>query len=197
MDTLNRPQPLVFSGNVAENWRVFQQEYEIYVAAAYSKIDKKRQSYILLNLAGHEAIERSKSFIYEEGESSEDPEVLIKKFSDLCRPQSNKTMERHKFNSRNQLPNEPFNAYLADLRIKASTCEYGTLNDELLCDRIVCGISSDAVRKLLLREDKSTLDKAIKICQVQELSENRVQQLQEPPKVDAVRRFHGAKPKTS
>ena len=52
------------------------------------------------------------------------------------------------------------------------------LKNDLMVDRIVCGIQSDTVRKLLLRTEDLTLDKAVKICQIHELSEMRVQELQ-------------------
>lgn len=59
-----RPDPLVFDGNIAENWRVFKQEYDIFIKAAHSNKPAKTKAFILLNLAGAEAIERERSFIY-------------------------------------------------------------------------------------------------------------------------------------
>ena len=178
MDLLNRPPPLDFTGNVAENWRLFEQNFDVFVSAAHPKADKKTRSYILLNLAGREAIQRSKGFQYADGESSEDPDVLKQKFAELCKPKTNLTIQRHKFNTRNQGTNESFNAYLSDLKIKAASCMFGDLKNDLMVDRIVCGIQSDTVRKLLLRTEDLTLDKAVKICQIHELSETRVQELQ-------------------
>ncbi|KAJ8333498.1 hypothetical protein SKAU_G00415060 [Synaphobranchus kaupii] len=115
-DGFRRPDPLVFDGNIAENWRVFEQEYDIFIAAAHSDKPARTQAYILLNLAGSEAIERERSFVYTAevrapgdngalitpAESKEDPECLKKKFWDICNPQTNITMERHKFNTRCQ-----------------------------------------------------------------------------------------------
>ena len=66
----------------------------------------------------------------------------------------------------------PFNPYVSDLRILADTCEYGMMKDEFICDKIVSGIVSDRVRKQLLKERSLTLDKAIQICQLNELSED-------------------------
>uniref|UniRef100_A0AAV2KNT6 Integrase catalytic domain-containing protein n=1 Tax=Knipowitschia caucasica TaxID=637954 RepID=A0AAV2KNT6_KNICA len=63
-DCFRRPDPLVFDGNIAENWRVFEQEYDIFVAAAHSDKSARTRAYILLNLAGPEAIERERSFVY-------------------------------------------------------------------------------------------------------------------------------------
>ena len=43
--------------------------------------------------------------------------------------------------------------------------------------RLVCGISNNIVRKLLLREDDLTLAKVIQMCQVNKLSEQRNKEL--------------------
>ena len=172
-----KPGPLPFEGNVAENWRRFVQEYDIFIAAAHSSKSKKVQAYILLDLAGSEAIERERSFSYEsEGENREDPECLKAKFAEICSPQTNITMERHKFNTAVQ-GQHSFQEFLADLRIKASTCRFGELKDEMIRDRLVCEIANNAVRKLLLRENDLTLTKAIHICEVNELSDKRIKKL--------------------
>ena len=71
-------------------------------------------------------------------------------------------MERHKFNARVQRV-EPFQSFVADLRILARTTEYGTLKDELIREKIVCYIASSFVRKQLLKERDLTLDRAIEI----------------------------------
>ena len=114
MAEFRKPDPLRFDGNVAENWRIFELDFDIFIAAAHSSKTKKEQAYILLNIAGREAIEKSRSFTYkpavtnDEGaivtpaEDKEDPDVLKKKFRELCSPQKNIIMERHKFNTRNQ-----------------------------------------------------------------------------------------------
>ena len=104
--------PLVLHGNVAENWRQFVQEYDVFIAAACSGKSKKIQAYILLNLVGGEAIEREKLFTYEESEYKEDPECLKRKFAEVCNPQTNVTMERHKFDTRVQQRGESIQSYM-------------------------------------------------------------------------------------
>ena len=42
--------------------------------------------------------------------------------------------------------------------------------EEFIRDRIVAGILSDTVRKLLLQEADLTLDKAVQICQLHKIS---------------------------
>ncbi|KAL1279192.1 hypothetical protein QQF64_025865 [Cirrhinus molitorella] len=202
-DCFRRPDPLSFEGNVADNWRIFEQEYDIFIAAAHHDKSAKTRAYILLNLAGPEAIERERSFVYaaevrapgENGailtpaETREDPECLKRKFREICNPQQNKTMERHKFHSRNQKQGETIESFISDLRIKAKACHFGELTDKLICDRIVCGINSEGLRKALLRDSDLTLTKAISICHIHEMTEENNKTLampQAPSNVDPV-----------
>ena len=55
---LRKPDALSLDGNVAENWRRFELEYDIYIAAAFSDKPEKVKAMILLNLAGREAIKQ-------------------------------------------------------------------------------------------------------------------------------------------
>lgn len=89
-----------FDGKVVTNWRRLAQEYDILVAAAQSGKSKNWHAYILLNLAGCEAIEKERSFSYDDkGRNREDPECQKTKFAEICIPRTNITMERHKFNT--------------------------------------------------------------------------------------------------
>lgn len=104
VDRFRRPDPLTFDGNITENWRIFEQEQDIFIAAAHYDKPANTRGYILLNLSGPEAIERECSFVYAAevrapgeiltpAESREDPECLKRKFCEICNPQQNKTME--------------------------------------------------------------------------------------------------------
>lgn len=191
-DGFRRPDPLIFDGNVAENWRKFECEYDIFFAAAHSDKNAKTKAYILLNLAGPEAIERERSFTYApavisaEGivevaaESRVDPACLKRKFREICNPETNVIMERHNFNKRQQKPGETIEAYVSTLKNMARTCSFGALQDELIRDRLVCGITSDSVRRSLLKETELTLAKAVCICQISELTDQHSKALSTP-----------------
>ena len=64
---LRRPTELSFEENCAENWTAFELDFDIYVEAARPGTNAKTKAYMLLNLAGREAIERSRTFEYAEG----------------------------------------------------------------------------------------------------------------------------------
>lgn len=188
-DGFRRPDPLVFDGNVAEHWRRFEREYDIFIAAAHSDKPARTRAYILLNLAGPEAIERERTFTYapavlgdddaviRPAESREDPVCLKRKFKEICNPETNVIMERHNFNTRNQKPGETVEAYVSTLRNQAKNCNFGALEDELIRDRLVCGISSDTVRRTLLKETELTLSKAVRLCHISELTDKHTKTL--------------------
>ena len=54
------------------------------------------------------------------------------------------------------------------LRALAETCDFGALKDQLIRDRIVCGVRDNAVRRKLLQESKLTLEKCVDICRAAE-----------------------------
>ncbi|XP_077976145.1 uncharacterized protein LOC144432016 [Styela clava] len=168
--SLNRPDPLIFDGNVAENWRIFVREYDIFIGALHSDKTDKAKACILLNLIGKEGREKEESFTYEaaEGdvpaESRDDPECLKRKFAEICLPKSNIGLTRHHFNTRAQMPGESIQSFVVDLKNKAKSCEFGDLKDELIKDRFLTGVHNDNLRRQLLKEANLTLKKAIDIC---------------------------------
>ena len=125
--------------------------------------------------------------IIQAAESRESVAVLKAKFRELCNPLTNVIIERHKFNTRFQEASEPVQNFITALKILADTCEFGTLKDSLIRDRIVCGVSSDALRKKLLKERDLTLHKAVQLFQIHESAERYSKEVSDQQEVNAVR----------
>ena len=66
-----------------------------------------------------------------------------------------------------------------DLKLKSKTCEFGTLNDSLIIDRVIMGLDSDSLRERLLRTHDLTLDKAVELCRAAEKSRQQSKALAE------------------
>lgn len=117
------------------------------------------------------------------------------KFEEYCIPKCNVTYERHRFFTCVPKPKESIDQYITKLRTIAKTCDFGTLCDSLIKDRIVCGTGDNALRARLLRESNLTLETAIQMCRAAEATRSQVQGLttSEPAKVDVVRRQAGAR----
>lgn len=66
MEMLYPPPPLCLTGNVAENWRKWEQRFNLYLAAS-ALVDKSesRQFAVLLHCIGEEALDISNSLVIE------------------------------------------------------------------------------------------------------------------------------------
>ena len=120
--------------------------------------------------------------------------VLFRWFEDYCRSKQNVTMERFKFNTRNQTADETINQYVTALKLLARSCSFGVLEDELIRDWVVCGIVSERVQQRLLREQDLTLDKAMSICQTEEESHKQMKLLGEEGPETGIHTVHRLTP---
>ena len=160
MITLQPPSVLALTGNLAENWRRFKQQFEIYeIASGLARKNGKVQEMTLLHVAGSEALEVYKTSQWDEDDDSTGVDKIMENFERYCNPRKNVTFERHSYFSRNQLEGESIDAYVTDLRNKATRCEFAELKDGSIRDRIVCGVNNDTVRTRLLRESEFSLKK--------------------------------------
>ena len=161
---LQPPPNLIIDEKVGTSWPLWKQRYQLYSkASGLSSQPKDIQSSTLLHVLGEEALAIYNTFNFGE-ENAEDPKVLFKFYERYFLPKKNVTLERHVFNTRFQQPSEPFDNFVTDIKLKAKTCEFAALNDSLIKDRIVVGITDDSVRSRLLRDADLDLQKAIDIC---------------------------------
>ena len=77
---------------------------------------------------------------------------VMNAFEEHCNLKKNETVERYKFFTRIQEEGESIKKFVTDLKLLAATCNFGTLHDSLLRDRIICGIRNSALRKVLLKK---------------------------------------------
>lgn len=113
----------------------------------------------------------------ESKENKIDP--VIAKFNSYCSPKKNVTYKRYLFFSCSQ-NGRPIDVFVTDLRTKAKSCEFGTLHDSLIRDRIVCGIDNKNVRQRLLRNNELTLEAAINDVRVAETSKTQTEAVTNP-----------------
>ena len=68
--------------------------------------------------------------------------------------------------------------YVAELRSLSEFCNFGNTLEEMIRDRLVCGINNRAIQKRLLVEPKLTYVKAVEIAQTTETAAQSMQKLQ-------------------
>jgi hypothetical protein len=81
---------------------------------------------------------------FEAEEQRADSEKLMEAFEILCVSELNVVCERYVFNRRQQDICDKFDTFLADSRRLVCSCEYGTVEESIIRDRIVLGIQDDA-----------------------------------------------------
>ena len=88
----------------------------------------------------------------------------------LCRRNECHIYERYVFSNRMQ---ETYarNIYATALRSLAKPCDFVIMKDDLIRDRIVCGIRDNVMRKRLLQVSSLTLHNCMDICRAVELTD--------------------------
>ncbi len=121
-------------------------------------------------------------------------------FKDICsimtahfQPQPSEIVQRFRFNTRTRQQHETVATYVTQLKRIAETCNFGDAAklNEMIRDRLVCGIANEKWQQRLLAEDKLTYDKAYKLFLSLEASEKEVKDLSnnvQAPQVHQVRR---------
>ena len=85
---------------------------------------------------------------------------------------------------------------MTDLKLLAATCNFGTLHDSLICNRIISGIRNSTLCEELLKAVDLNLDKCLHACCVSELSKERNKAIEATESINAVQKpKHESKPK--
>ncbi|KAI5721025.1 hypothetical protein M8J77_014985 [Diaphorina citri] len=112
----------------------------------------------------------------------EDPSQLkniVAAFDERIIPKRNVIYERYKFGLAKQESDESVDKFVSNLKSLAKSCDYNTMEEELIRDKIVLGVESNDLRKKLLSEKDLTLQNAVDISRLFEATENRMRSITE------------------
>ena len=79
-------------------------------------------------------------------------------------PKPSVIVQRFRFHNRFRQPGESVSTYISELRALSEHCGFGLCLDDMLRDRLVCGVKDDAIQRKLLAETDLTLQKASAIA---------------------------------
>lgn len=147
-----------FNGSPERNWDSWLKKFNRY--RLISKLINEQcdvQVSVLLLSIGDEADDIYDSFnlknpLYDD---------VIKHFTSFFAKSVNVIYERAKFNKRLQLENEPAEDFILSLYALVKTCNYGSLKDELLRDKLVVGVRDEQLSQSLQMDPCLTLQTAI------------------------------------
>ena len=172
------PGKLDLRGNLAVNWKKFRRIWEIYeIATHLNKQDSSLRVATLLSSIGSDVLDIFDGLSFDTEAEGQDINRVLEKLEAYCIGETNETYERYVFNKRDQQQGESFDSYLSAFRSLIKTCNFGTLQDNLLRDRVVLGIRENSTRKKLLAESKLTLEKCISICRANKTTSKQLKEI--------------------
>ena len=180
-----------------EGWTEYIERLECYFTANDVATDEKRRA-ILLAYCGDATYSTIRSLVAPRKPTEVPYDDLVKLAQAHYNPRPSQIVQRFKFNSRTQQAGESIASYVAELHRLSEHCGFGQSLDDMLRDRLVCGLAQARIQQRLLAEVDLTLDKAMKIAQAMEVAERDAKELRqvETHPVEPVHKVNGgtAKP---
>lgn len=179
----------------AQTWEEYSEILEQFFVANEIE-DEGKQRAILISVVGPQTYSTMRNLLSPIKPSEKTYQELITLLKNHFNPQPSEIVQRFKFDSRTKKPTETVTEYVAELRRLAQDCNYGTTLDQMLRDRLVCGIEEDRVQRRLLSEPNLTFETAFKIALASEAANKNVLDLHSKSNIQTCNsvRFKARKP---
>ncbi|XP_064475711.1 uncharacterized protein K02A2.6-like [Ornithodoros turicata] len=145
-------------------WPSYLERLEFYFTANdITSSDKKRA--VLCTVCGAATYAVIRSLCSPSLPSETDYKDIVSKLATHFNPKPSVIVQRFQFGKRDQRPGESVADYVAELRRLSEHCAFGSTLDDMLRDRLVCGLRDESLQRRLLAESNLTFtlaqDKAI------------------------------------
>jgi hypothetical protein len=148
-----------------ETWSSYAERLGYYFSANDVGEDKKKKA-ILLTVCGPSTFQLLKSLLQPATPNEKTYAQLTAILSQHYNPAPSVIMQRYKFNTRTRKDGESVATYVAELKRLGEHCAYGDSLNEMVRDRLVCGINDLRIQNRLLQEPQDlTFQKALEIAQ--------------------------------
>jgi hypothetical protein len=159
-----------------EEWIAYTERLEEYFQA--NEIKQGRHRAVLLSVCGAATYQLIRNLLAPTKPSSKTYKQLVKLVQDHINPRPSIIVERFSFHTRRQREGESINDFVADLRKCSEHCKFGNTLDDMLRDRLVCGVRNTQLQRRLLAEQDLTFQKALSTCQASEAAERDTKSIQ-------------------
>ena len=168
-----------------DDWLLYTERLEQFFVANDINDDKKKVA-MLLTALGANGYSLLRNLVGPDKPASKKYDELVKAMKDHLRPKPIVIAERFKFHRRNQNEAEMVAQYLAELRHLTEHCEFkADYLDEVLRDRLVCGLRNETIQRKLLTEADLTLKKAYDVAHGMEMAFQQASELQASTQLDS------------
>ena len=160
-----------------EDWTSYAERLELYFTANDVSTAAKQQA-ILLSVCGAETYQLIRDLVAPKKPTEHTFAKLVKLVKDHHQPPPSTIVQRFNFNTRIQKEGETVSDFVAGLRRLSEHCKFAATLNDMLRDRLVCGIRDRRLQQRLLAETDLTFKKALEISQAIEAAERNAKDLQ-------------------
>ena len=161
-----------------DDWKSYVERLDQHFAANdITEAEKKRAT--LLSSVGAVTYKLIRNLTTLDGPTSRTYKDITKLVQEHYNPKPSTIVERFKFNSRNQQSGESISNYVANLRQMTEFCDFGISLEDMLRDRLVCGIHDIRIQRRLLAEPNLTFKKAMELAIALETVDRDTKDLQD------------------
>ena len=165
-----------------EDWKQYAERLQHFMDAN-GITDEDRKRAVFLTVIGPKAYKLLASLVAPAKPGEKAYGDLVKVMSEHQNPPPSEIVQRFKFHTRTQGPKETVATYVAELRARGQHCGFGDSLEDMLRDRLVCGVNDERIQRRLLAEREVKLDfkRALELVQSMELAEKNSRELQSRP----------------
>jgi hypothetical protein len=145
-----------------ESWETYVERVQHFFAA--NDVNDNHQVPTLLSLIGSNTYSLLKDLLLLENPANKNFDEIVSTLQKHLNPKPLEIAERFRFHKRNQQEGESMLSYVAELKKLTTHCNFGSNLEEILRDRLVCGLSNQQIQKGLLAESKLKFSKAVDIA---------------------------------
>ena len=132
---------------------------------------------VLISACGPATYRIIKDVLTPEAPSTVDFDTIVEKLTQHFQPVPNQIAQRCKFFSRIRRPHESIAEYVAQLKKLVEHCQFGDKLNEMLRDRLVCGVANVKWQQRLLSEEALTYDRTLKLLLAMEAAEKEARDI--------------------
>ncbi|XP_036002862.1 uncharacterized protein K02A2.6-like [Fundulus heteroclitus] len=141
--------------------------------------DQSKQRSVLLSVCGAKTYKLIRNLASPRKPGELSFQDIVKLVQDHHNPKPSVIVQRFKFHTHSRKQGVSVPAFVAELRALSEHCEFGDVLNDMLRDRLVCGINDDSIQRRLLSEAKLTYKKALEIAQAMETATNNTKDIQQ------------------
>ena len=151
---------------------------------------KKKKSSVFLTVIGAAMYKALRDLVAPAKPGTKPLEELLQKLEQHYSPRPSEIVQRFRFHTCFRKPGEAIAAFIARLRSLSEHCTFGDSLEDMIHDRLVCGISEETIQKRLLAESKLTYKKAVELALGLETADKNVKLLRNNQKeLDSIRSY--------